>query len=64
MSSLHTLTFRSISLDKIKIFKTIFRFTDLGLHFDLCENESYSTFVGKAELFYVQKSKKAQLFLN
>ena len=25
-------------------------FIDLGLHFDLCENESYSTFVAKIYL--------------
>ena len=31
-------------------------FIDLGLLFDLCENESYSTFVAKAEFFYAQES--------
>ena len=28
---------------------------DLELHFDLCENESHSTFVAKAAFFYAQQ---------
>ena len=39
-------------LEEIKIFLTFFRgFIDLVLHFDLCENESYGTFVAKADFF-------------
>ena len=41
----------------IKIFKKNFHnFIDLGLNFNLCENESYSTFVAKAGFIYAQKS--------
>ena len=43
-------------LEEIKIFLTFFRgFIDLVLHFDLCENESYGTFVAKAD-FFTRKS--------
>ena len=41
---------------ELKFSKKFFSFIDLELHFDLCENESYSTFVAKAGFFYVQKS--------
>ena len=34
-----------------KELKFFFSFIDLGLHFDLCETESYSTFVAKVEFF-------------
>ena len=58
ISKLRGLTsFWSISLEGIKIFKKNFHsFINLGLHFDLCENESYSPFVAKAGFFYKQKS--------
>ena len=58
ISLLPTLTFSSISSEGIQIFKKFFSFIDLGLHFDLCENEIYSTFVAKAGFFYAQKSIK------
>ena len=49
-SLLPTFTFWSIPSEGIKISKKCFHsFTDVGLHFDLCENESYSTFVAKDE---------------
>ena len=32
--------------------KKFHSFIELGLHFDLCENESYSTFVAKAGFFH------------
>ena len=40
----------------LKFSKNFFSFIDLGLHFDMCENESYRTFVAKAGFFYAQKS--------
>ena len=36
--------------------KLVHSFIDLGLYFDLCENESYSTFVQKVGFFYARKS--------
>ena len=53
---LATLTFWYITLKDIKIFKKFLdSFIQLELHFDLCENDSYSTFVAKAGYFYAQK---------
>ena len=54
-SFLPTLTFALYLKKELKFSKT-FRTIDLGLHFDLCENESYSIFVAKAGFFYAQKS--------
>ena len=53
---------------KRNIFKKKF-FTDiidLGLHFDFCENESYSTFVAKAGFFLHAKIylRNNELFTN
>ena len=46
-------------LERIRIFKKKKKnhsFIDLGLHFDWCENESYSTFVAKTGFLYTQIS--------
>ena len=40
---------------KLKFSKNYFSFIDLGLHFDLCENESYGTFAAEA-VFLTRKS--------
>ena len=43
--------------------KLFHRFNDLGLHLDLCENESSGTFVAKAGFFKCKNlSKKLQIF--
>ena len=36
---------------ELKFSKKFSNFIDLGSHFDLCENESYSTFVAKLDSF-------------
>ena len=46
-----SLTFLSLSYKGIKINKEFHSFIDLWLHFDLCENESYSIFVAKGGFF-------------
>ena len=70
-SLLPTLTFWSIKNLRIQEHKKELEFSkkkfhsfiDLGLHFDLCENESYSTFVAKAGFFtHKNLSNKIQNF--
>ena len=49
---------------ELKFSKKVFNnFIDLGLHFDLCENESYSSFVAKVGFFTRRNvSKKPRMF--
>ena len=57
------LAFWSILKKESKYWKDFVSFIDVGLHFDLCENNSYSTFVAKAGFFTRKNlSKKLQLF--
>ena len=60
-------TYSGLYLKKEHFQKKIFTdIIDLGLHFDFCENESYSTFVAKAGFFLHGKIylRNRELFTN